>query len=157
MPRITLSDDERSELQAILADPARSRLHRRARIVLWSSEGVTGVTIARRLSISRQAVCNWSRWYRKREHLPFGERFVEGPKPGPPKKYADIDEVVAGAVRSKPSDLGYPGSTWNVRLLNQYLRIRKRISVSDATLNRSLNRLGIPRKRGRPRRTEISA
>src|ERR1017187_5241010 len=125
---INLSVRDRRELEAVVAKRvARAGHARRARVVLLSSEGVRGVEIARRLSLSIPQV---SRIRRR-----FFEGGVEGlrdqPKAGrgnsvPETKVRQIVETVMGPppaghshwstrVLAPPVGVGPPGAHTNLR------------------------------------------
>src|SRR5271166_2843238 len=54
---VTLTSKQRRELQRLVARPAETvAVARRAHVVLWSADGISGAEIARRLHLSVEAV-----------------------------------------------------------------------------------------------------
>jgi len=109
---LTLSDEERSELQRLARAPATpQKLVQRARIVLLAAGGATNVAIAEDVGVSLPTVGLW--------RTKFADRGLAGladdPRPGRPKT---VDEETVSRVIS--TSLGPPpeGEThWSVRLL----------------------------------------
>jgi len=112
---IELTPKQRRELRRLVARPAEAAgVVRRAHVVLWSADGISGAEIARRLHLSAEAV---SRIRRR-----FAEGGVEGlatqPKPGrtdhavPPEK---VERVIELAMSPPPAGR----SRWTTRLLGR--------------------------------------
>ena len=112
---ITLSAKQRRELQRLVSRPSESAgMVRRAHVVLWSADGVTGQEIAKRLHLSAEAV---SRIRRR-----FLESGVSGlqtrPKPGRKDHAvpaATVERVVELAMSPPPAGR----SRWTTRLLGK--------------------------------------
>jgi len=130
---IKLTAKKRAELEATVARPsAAAGLVRRARVVLFSADGVTGAEIASRLSLTPEAV---SRIRRR-----FVETGVEGlaEKPRSGRKdnkvpEATIEKIVKLAMSPPP-----PGrSRWTTRLL------AKAVGHSTGYLSQSLRKNGL--------------
>ncbi|HME69570.1 MAG TPA: helix-turn-helix domain-containing protein [Myxococcota bacterium] len=74
---VTLTSKQRRELQRLVARPAETAaVARRAHVVLWSADGISGAEIARRLHLSVEAVSRIRR------------RFLEGGVAGGPRDAA---------------------------------------------------------------------
>src|SRR3954451_23186029 len=98
---ITLSDDERSRLEAWSRRPKTAQaLALRSRIVLGAAEGLSNLEIAGRERVSRPTVTKW----RNR----FPERRLEGrlaePRPGRPRTITDehVEQIVTTTLESTP-------------------------------------------------------
>lgn len=110
---VALSTKQRRELERLVARAAESgQVVRRAHVVLWSADGLSGAEIARRLHVSQEAV---SRIRRR-----FLETGVAGlatrPKPGRKDHAvpaATVERIVALAMSPPPAGR----SRWTTRLL----------------------------------------
>lgn len=112
---ITLTSKQRRELQRLVARPAETAgVARRAHVVLWSADGISGTEIARRLHLSVEAVSRIRR------------RFLEGgaaglatrPKPGRTDHAvpaAKVERVIELAMSPPPAGR----SRWTTRLLGK--------------------------------------
>ena len=91
---ISLSDDERAELEALSRRRKTSQgLARRARIVLAAAEGLENKEVAVRLEASADTVGKWRRRYAA-EGL---DGLYDEPRPGAPRQIGD--DAIAEAVR----------------------------------------------------------
>src|SRR5436309_3095493 len=63
MLRITLSDQERWTLEALIAHPPNRAVQRGAQALLWLDAGTTSAEVARRLGVCRHTVYKWRRRY----------------------------------------------------------------------------------------------
>ena len=112
---IKLPSKQRRELQRLVARPSETAgVVRRAHVVLWSADGISGAEIARRLHLSVEAVSRIRR------------RFVEGgvaglatqPKPGRTDHAvpaAKVERVIELAMSPPPAGR----SRWTTRLLGK--------------------------------------
>lgn len=117
-----------------------ARLYKRARILLWSVEGLSSLEIAGRLELDDRQVRQWI----KR----FNEQGLEGlddrPRPGQPRRFTDAHRLeLIALVSTKPRDHGHVASTWTVELLRQTL-IEKGVveSISVGTIHKWLQASG---------------
>lgn len=110
--QFTLSDDERKELRHWLRRrqmPAVEQL--RARIILLSEEGLSGVEIGKRVGVTTQTVSKW--------RTRFEENGIEGlsdfPRSGRPRTINDekVAEVIEKTLGSKPP----AASHWSTTLM----------------------------------------
>ena len=107
---ISLSDDERAELEALSRRRKTSQgLARRARIVLAAAEGLENKEIAVRLEASADTVGKWRRRYAA-EGL---DGLYDEPRPGAPRQIGDdaIAEVVRLTLEETPPDATH----WSLR------------------------------------------
>jgi transposase len=122
---IELSDDEESELRAVLRTPSVSQQQAmRARIVLRAAEGASNTQIASEVGVSLPTVGLWRR--------NFSERGLEGlvtaPRAGRPRVIddAEIARVLAMTLETPPD-----GSThWSAR------RLAAAAGISASTVHR---------------------
>lgn len=130
---ITLTSKQRRELQQLVARPAEAAgVVRRAHVVLWSADGISGAEIARRLHLSAEAVSRIRR------------RFVEGgavglatrPKPGRKDHAvpaATVERVIELAMSPPPAGR----SRWTTRLL------AKKVGLTSGCVSDLLRRNGL--------------
>ena len=107
---ISLSDDERAELEALSRRRKTSQgFARRARIVLAAAEGLENKEIAVRLEASADTVGKWRRRYAA-EGL---DGLYDEPRPGAPRQIGDdaIAEVVRLTLEETPPDATH----WSLR------------------------------------------
>lgn len=107
---ITLSDDERAELEMRARRRKTARADaQRASIVLLAAAGESNTAIAARLGISRVTVTTWRNRFAKQRLQGLSDE----PRPGAPRQIGDdkIAEVVTATLESTP-----PGAThWSRR------------------------------------------
>ena len=107
---ISLSDDERAELEALSRRRKTSQgLARRARIVLAASEGLENKEIAVRLEASADTVGKWRRRYAA-EGL---DGLYDEPRPGAPRQIGD--DAIAEAVRLTLEETPPDATHWSLR------------------------------------------
>ncbi|HEY5864634.1 MAG TPA: helix-turn-helix domain-containing protein [Candidatus Tectomicrobia bacterium] len=63
MPRLTLSDQERQTLEALVTRPPHRAIQRCAQALLWLDAGTTVAEVTRRLGVCRHTVYKWRRRY----------------------------------------------------------------------------------------------
>ena len=107
---ITLSEEEREQLSAIVN--SRSLPHglvRRARIVMMAAEGVSNNTIAERLGLSHQTVCQWRKRYLQEGLAGLHDEI----RPGRPRTISDeeVASLVRKTIQTKPEN----GTHWTIR------------------------------------------
>jgi transposase len=130
---IKLTAKKRAELEGTIAKPsAPAGLVRRARVVLLSADGLSGIEIAERLDLSPEAVSRIRRRFREEGIAGLAAR----PKTGrtdnkvPP---ATIERVVQLAMSPPP-----PGrSRWTTRLLG------KAVGLSSSCVSKLLRKNGL--------------
>ena len=122
-PTITLTDDERMQLQKLVRSKLTSvRLMQRAKIVLLAEQGQQNIAIAAELGIGRLQVARWRERYAT-DRLAGIERDL--PRGAPPVK-VDVAKLVELTTQSTP-----PAAThWSTRTMAQTL------GVSAASVSR---------------------
>ena len=150
MARLSLSDRQRGELEDIAARTPLAKERCRAQALLWVAEGAEVGEVAELLQVSRQTIYNWLGRFQERAGLDLRARLLDAPRLGRPRAAGGtIDELVAAVIDGDPRTLGYHATVWTAPLLTQYLRDRHGIEVSDRTVSRVIDRLGMRWKRPR--------
>src|SRR4051812_31099962 len=101
LPPLTLTDDERSTLEAWARRPKTAQaLATRARIVLAAAGGLGNDQAAARIGAGRGTVSKWRRRFLERRL----DGLSDDPRPGAPRTITDeqVDRVVARTLESKP-------------------------------------------------------
>jgi transposase len=150
MARLSLTHRQRGELEDIVSHTPWAKERCRAQALLWLDEGSDVAEVAELLDVSRQTIYNWLSRFRGRADLDFRARLLDAPRRGRPRA-ADgtLDELIAAAIDGDPWTLGYHATVWTAPLLRQYLRDHHGIEVSDKTVSRAIDRLGLIWKRPR--------
>jgi len=107
---VTLSEGEHEQLSAIVS--SRSLPHglvRRARIVLMAADGISNNTIAERVGLSHQTVCQWRQRYLQQGFVGLHDEL----RPGRPRSISDeeVAELVRKTIQTKPEN----GTHWTIR------------------------------------------
>ena len=108
---VTLSEGEHEQLSAIVS--SRSLPHglvRRARIVLMAADGISNNTIAERVGLSHQTVCQWRQRYLQQGLVGLHDEL----RPGRPRSISDeeVAELVRKTIQTKPEN----GTHWTIRM-----------------------------------------
>src|SRR4051812_17559451 len=91
-----LSDQEREELQQLLAAGAHAREHCRLQALLWLAAGEPADRIADLLGVSRRTVYYWAQRFREHPGLDLQARLADAPRPGRPRTVCGvIDPLIA--------------------------------------------------------------
>jgi len=142
---LTLTDAQRTELEAAADAEPRRRCWRRAQAVLLRGQGWAVAVVAAALDCSEASVYAWTAAWRARG--PVGLR--EGDHGGGKRKLDRAgDAVLVGLLAGDPQLLGHHATGWTVPLLRTKLA-RAGYAVSAQTLRRGLHRLGYRWKRPR--------
>jgi transposase len=150
MARLSLSDRQRGELERIVSRTPVAKERCRAQALLWIADGADVAEVAELLQASRQTVYNWLSRFQERAELDLRARLLDAPRLGRPRTASGtIDELVAAVIDDDPRDFGYHATVWTAPLLSRYLRDHHVIEVSDRTISRAIDRLGIRWKRPR--------
>jgi transposase len=122
---LVLTDEERETLRGYARRVTSSpSVARRARVVLACAEGLSNLTVSRKLGVGDHAV---GRWRRR-----FIERGVSGlidePRPGGPRKITDkvVEEIVTATLESTPR----AATHWSTR------EMAKKFGLSRTTISR---------------------
>jgi transposase len=150
MARLALSDQQRGELEDIVSHTPWAKERCRAQALLWIADGSDVAEVAELLQVSRQTVYNWLSRFQERAELNLRARLLDAPRLGRPRTASGtIDELVAAVIDGDPRKFGYHATVWTAPLLSRYLRDHHAIEVSDRTVSRAIDRLGLSRKRPR--------
>ena len=150
MALLALTDRQRGELQDIVSHTPVAKERCRAQALLGIADGFDVAEVAELMQISRQTVYNWLSRFQGRAELDLRARLLDAPRLGRPRTASGtIDERVAAVIDGDPRDFGYHATVWTAPLLSRYLRDHHAIEVSDRTVSRALDRLGIRWKRPR--------
>src|SRR4051794_22630877 len=150
MALLALSDRQRGELQDIVSHTPAAKERCRAQALLWIADGSDVAEAAELLHVSRQTIYNWLGRFQDRAELDLRARLLDAPRLGRPRAAGGtIDELVAAVIDGDPRPLGYHATVWTAPLLCRYLRDRHGIEVSDRTVSRAIDRLGLRWKRPR--------
>jgi transposase len=137
---LAVSEAERTELDRRVRDRgALARDMTRARIVLLSSQGLTGPEIAERVGCSEPTVVLW----RRRFAQAGLSGLAELPRKPPPRTTVTDevrDEILAATLARPPDELGI--THWSSRLLADWLRGRG-TRVSHDSISRLWRRFGV--------------
>ena len=133
--RLSVTDEERAAVEQLARSADRAEADR-ARAILWSSEGRTGLAIGGLLGVQADTVRQWRRRFRAGGVAALRTR----PKPGkaPWKSRAAlavIEELLARPRAARPN--------WTLPRLQRAVRERTGISISAARLSVVLRERGI--------------
>jgi transposase len=150
MALLALSNRQRGELEDLVSHTPLAKERCRAQALLWLAEGADVAEVAESLHVSRQTVYNRVSRFQDRAGLNLRARLLDAPRPGRPRVASGaIDELVAAVIDSDPRPLGYHATVWTAPLLSRYLQDVHGIEVSERTVSRAIDRLGIRWKRPR--------
>jgi transposase len=150
MALLALSDRHRGELEDIVSHTPGAKERCRAQALLWIADGSDVGEVAELLQVSRQTVYNWLSRFQERAELDLRTRLLDAPRLGRPRAASGtIDELVAAVIDGDPRKFGYHATVWTAPLLSRYLREHHAIEVSDRTVSRAIDRLGLRWKRPR--------
>jgi transposase len=150
MAMISLTHRQRGELEELVSHTPWAKERCRAQALLWIAEGADVAEVAELLVVSRQTVYNWLSRFQERAELDLRARLLDAPRLGRPRAASGtIDELVAAVIDGDPRKFGYHATVWTAPLLSRYLRDHRAINVSDRTVSRAIDRLGIRWKRPR--------
>src|SRR3954452_24703600 len=144
MARLALSHRQRGELEDIVSHTPLAKERCRAQALLWLAEGSDVAEVAERLDVSRQTIYNWRSRFQERAELDLRARLLDAPRLGRPRAASGtIDERVAAVIDDDPRNFGYHATVWTAPLLSRYLHDHHGIEVSERTVGRAIDRLGI--------------
>ena len=150
MDALQLKSSELAMLEEIAAHGGDAREVRRAEAMLWLHEGCTAAEIADRLRVSVQTIYNWINRFLEREADILSNRLADAPRSGrPASAQGRIDPMIAAVIDNSPEEYGYQATVWTAALLRSYLKREHSMSVSPASIQRAMKRLGLRWKRPR--------
>jgi transposase len=150
MALLALRDRQRGELEEIVSHTPSAQERCRAQASLWIADGSDVAAVAELLPVSRQTVYHWLSRFQERAELDLRARLRDAPRLGRPRTASGtLDELVAAVIDGDPRKFGYHATVWTAPLLSRYWRDHHAIEVSDRTVSRAIDRLGIRGKRPR--------
>lgn len=150
MALLSLHDRQRGELELIVSHPPLAKERSRAQALLWLAEGSDVGEVAEWLGVSRQTIYNWVSRFQDRDGLGLRARLLDATRPGRPRVAGGtIDELIAAVIDGDPRQVGYHATVWTAPLLRRYLRDHHGVEVSEKTVSRAIDRLGMSWKRPR--------
>jgi transposase len=139
--RRPLTAEEQTILEKLKrSQRAESRLVERAKMVMWSREGVSGNEIAKRLGREPDTV------YRQLDR--FDEEGLSGlrdrPRPGRPQVYDEQERgQIIAIARTNPQALDLPFGYWSLDRLVEYVNVELGIAIGRSQLHRVLQAEGL--------------
>ena len=144
---IRLTASQRRQLSSRLRATHDASYGRRLMAVLALDEGEPISEVAERLGVTRQTVYNWARAFEAGGGAAALEDHYRGGRPT--VWTGGLETLLLAALRQRPDKLGYPGPSWTIPLLRDYLERRGGRRLSDDTIRRRLRRLDYLWKRPR--------
>ena len=143
--RITLTETQRTELEAAATAEKRVRRWKRYRAVLLRGEGMTVAAVARMLECSQASVYAWTAAWR----AAGAAGLREGDHTGRPVTLdAAGAATLTGLLAQDPQARGHRATGWTVPLLQSELA-QAGYPIGARTIRRALHRLGYRWKRPR--------
>jgi transposase len=149
---LTVSEEERTALEAAQARSPKVRHWRRYQAILLRATGVPVAEVARNLGCSEASVSNWTAAWRTQGLAGV----AEGGHPGAARRLAAAAEAALDALVAEgdPQVYGYAAANWTAPLLRAELA-KRGWPAAERTIRRTLHRLGWRWKRpkyilGRP-------
>src|SRR3954452_13440852 len=150
MALLALSDRRRGEWEDIVSHTPWAKERCRAQALLEIADGSDVAEVAELVQVSRQTVSNWLSRFQERAELDLRARLLDAPRLGRPRTASGtLEERVAAVIAGDPRKFGYHATVWTAPLLSRYLRDHHAIDVSDRTVGRAIDRLGLRWKRPR--------
>lgn len=142
---ITLTEAQRTELEAAAGAEKRVRRWKRYQAILLRSEGRTVASVAATLRCSQASVYAWTAAWRRDGAAGLREGDHGG---GPVKLGAAGEAMLVDLLATDPQGRGHRATGWTVPLLRGELA-RVGTAVGERTIRRALHRLGYRWKRPR--------
>lgn len=142
---LSLTDAQRTELEAAMAAEQRVRRWRRYRAILLRGDGLTVEAVAQSLGCSQASVYAWSAAWRQEGVAGLAEGDHGG---GQIKLGVSAEALLTALLATDPQTQGHRATGWTVPLLRTELASRGTM-VSERTIRRALHRLGYRWKRPR--------
>lgn len=134
--KLHVTNEEREELQRMIRRPRLKRtVAFRAKIILLSDQGMSGLEITRRLRTTNHTVCKW----RKRFRDVRIDGLYDEPRPGSDRRLSDdeIDKIVVKTLETRPK-----GAThWSTR------QMAEEMGYSKDTISRIWRAFGLKPQR----------
>jgi transposase len=150
MALLALTGRQRGEWEDIVAHTPWAKERCRAQALLGIAEGFEVAEVAELMHVTRQTVYHGLSRFQQRVEPDLRARLRDAPRLGrPPAAEGTIDELVAAVIDGHPRQFGSHATVWTAPLLSRYLREHHAIQVSDRTVSRAIDRLGLRWKRPR--------
>ena len=138
--RVTLSSEERTQLQSIVSGGKSAvRRLKRAQILLAADAGATDEAIAATVAVGTSTA------YRTRQHFVedgIERALSEAPRPHPPRKLGAGDESLLVAMACADPPTG--SARWTLQLLaDELVELTEHETISDETVRRRLDEMGL--------------
>lgn len=133
----TPNDNEHQELHRMTQQEV-GRVAERARLVLLSARGYTVPDLCQIFEMTDDTLYKW--FDRFDDDGPEG--LYDLPRSGrPPELDDEAEREIERVLEGSPLEQGYDFTTWTVPLMNEHLKQRLGLEVSDETVRRALRRL----------------
>ena len=142
---LSLTDAQRTELEAAMAAEQRVRRWKRYRAILLRGDGLTVEAVAQSLGCSQASVYAWSAAWRQEGVAGLAEGDHGG---GQIKLGVSAEALLTMLLASDPQTRGHRATGWTVPLLRTELAVQGTV-VGERTIRRALHRLGYRWKRPR--------
>ena len=137
---VELGKEEAEALQAFIKGAAKHRERTRGQAVWFSAQGRTVPEIAQLLSVTERAVWKWFAAYRR------GGTEALRDKPYPRRQRtltSEQEEQLVAITRQSPATVGLEGTTWNCRLLRDWLKQTFHVQLSQEWVRCLLRQHGL--------------
>jgi transposase len=131
MIKLTLSDQERRQLEDTFKTTTDRRLRARCQAILMATRGRCHRHMAEDLGISVRTIQRWLNAYRARGLKGLKIRWVPGRSPKIPEAWAP---EILGWITHGPAGCGLDRANWTYEELATYLYRRKGLTVSATTM-----------------------
>ena len=150
MGKIKISGHGKRELTRIVGHSTDGALVRRAQVLLWLSEGVSNIEVARRVNRTRQAVYELAWRFEERRGGTIAERLSDEAGRGrKPIIKTRVKKRLGQLLATNPEIYGYRTTCWTVPMMQVQLEKTLAQSVSPDTIRQSLKELRFSYKRPR--------
>lgn len=147
---LKLSARCKHELQDILSHSSDGILVRRAQMLLWLSEGVSNINVAKRMNRTRQSVYELVWRFEERKELSIFERLSDESGRGrKPTLKIQVKWHLSRLLMQNPETLGYRTTCWTVPMMRTQLDKLMDSSISPDTIRSALKDLRYSYKRPR--------
>lgn len=135
---MTLTDEQRDEVEAAMAGERRVRRWKRYRALLLRGDGLSVPAVARTLGCSQASIYAWTAAWRQAGVAGLREGEHRG---GPVKLGPAAEARLTDLLASDPQAHGHRATGWTVPLLRTELAAHGTV-VGERTIRRALHRLG---------------
>lgn len=137
---LTLGQEEAEAVQAFITEAPKHRERTRGQAIWFSAQGRTVAQIAQLLSVTERAVWTWFAAYRRGGVDAVRDR----PYPRRTRKLtSEQEEQLVAITRQSPATAGLEGTTWNCRLLRDWLKQTFQVRLSQEWVRCILRQHGL--------------